>query len=82
MFFDTQGIPDRFVDPGKGEHLFIITVAYRLGDAAIKEIGEGRKPEPGYLDRENIMGPPQAGCYKCEQPLTRRLIHRKCTGEM
>lgn len=82
MLFSTDNIPDRFVDPGPGEHLFIVTVAYRVGDETIKALGEGRDPGPRYLDQENIMGPPSAGCYKCELPLTRRLIHRKCTGEM
>lgn len=81
-FFDTKNVPDRFVDPGPGEHLFVVTVAYRIGDAAIRAIGEGRDPGASFLDQENIMGPPQAGCYKCEQPLNRRLIHRKCTGAM
>lgn len=56
-----------------GSHVWITTVAYRCADPAA--------PGPFMLDRENLLIYPRVGCYRCEQPYTPRLAHRRCTGD-
>lgn len=79
---DPGSIPDRLTDPGPGEHLWIFTVAFRLGDETARAMAEGKNTDPVIFDHENLMNAPAPGCYKCEQPFSKRLYYRKCTGNM
>lgn len=82
MYVRVNDVPDRLTDPGPGEHLWIITTAHRLPDTAARAMAEGRNPGDVMMDQESILLPPQTGCYKCEEPFSRRLYYRKCTGSM
>ena len=79
---NTQALMDRMKDPGPGQHLWICTMAYRMSDQMARALAEGRDPGEMIFDHESILTPPAAGCYKCEEPFSKRLYHRKCTGTM
>jgi hypothetical protein len=70
------------VDPGKGEHLWMLMVGFKMPDDAARKIAEGKDPGPVLMDTENMIIAPEAGCYKCEEGFSPRLYHRKCTGRM
>lgn len=69
-------------DPGRGEHLWIVITAHRVGDDMIRRLNRGEDPGTGLLDHENLLTFEGPGCFKCEQPYSRYLAHRKCTGTM
>lgn len=69
-------------DPGPGEHLWMFSVAFRMSDETARVLAEGKQPETIIFDHENVLTAPGPGCYKCEEPFTRRLYFRKCTGSM
>jgi hypothetical protein len=56
-----------------GEHLWVVTAAWLSAD-----------PEnPRYiLDAENLLTVQGPGCFKCEQPYTRRIAAKPCYGSM
>ncbi len=62
-----------------GTHLWIAVAGHRLSDAQAKRVANG-SDEPVIMDLENlaIMG---ISCYRCEEPLNRRLIDRRCPGD-
>jgi hypothetical protein len=33
------------------------------------------------LDKESLLVAPVIGCYVCEEPYSRRLMQRRCTGK-
>lgn len=68
-------------DPGEGEHLWTSMVLYRLPAAAVEALKAGREMGPQNLDHENLLTI-EMGCYKCEEPLSRRTAFRRCTGSM
>lgn len=80
-------IPDSVVnndlieDPGPGHHLWITTVAFRVSAATVAAVKAGTELGPQNLDHENVLTIGM-GCYKCEQPLTRRMLYRDCKGSM
>lgn len=82
MYVRVSDVPDRLRDPGPGEHLWIVNTAHRVPDAVARTMAEGRDPGDVMLDRESMLIPPQVGCYKCEEPFSPRLYHRRCTGSM
>lgn len=85
MLINPQSLEGRLKDPGPGEHLWIFTVAFRLSDQTARAMAaDSTKPlaEPVIFDHENLLTPPVPGCYKCEEPFSRYLFHRKCTGNM
>lgn len=69
-------------DPGKGEHLWTATVAYRMSDQVMRAMANGQDPGDVHMDQENMLCAPGLGCYKCEEPFSRRLYFRKCTGSL
>lgn len=69
-------------DPGKGEHLWTVTVAFVLPSQAARDLADGQDPGDVFLDQENMFCAPTVGCYKCEEPFSKRLYFRKCTGSM
>ena len=79
---DPRTLPDRLKDPGPGEHFWIFTVGYLLSQENARAMAEGRDSDTLIFDHETIVGPPAPGCYKCEQPFSKRLFYRKCTGSM
>ncbi|NUT27696.1 MAG: hypothetical protein HOV84_17530 [Streptomyces sp.] len=79
---DAEAIAGRMKDPGPGEHLWIATLAFRISDQMARAMAEGRDPGEIIFDHESILTPPAPGCFKCEQPFSKRLYHRKCTGTM
>jgi hypothetical protein len=82
MYVRVNDVPDRLTDPGKGEHLWIVTTAHKLPDKAALSMALGRDPGDVMMDQESLLLPPQVGCYKCEEPFSARLYYRKCTGSM
>ena len=77
------GVYDRQpADPGPGEHLWILTTAFRMSDEAARKLANGQDPGDILMDQENMIMAPQPGCYKCEEPFSRRVFFRKCTGSM
>lgn len=79
----TQAVLEReLVDPGPGVHLWNLIVAFRVADDKVRQIAEGKNPGDVYMDAENMMFAPELGYFKCEQPYSRYLFHRKCTGSL
>lgn len=70
------------VDPGPGIHLWNLITAFRVADETVRQLAEGKDPGDIYMDAENLMAAPGLGCFKCEQPYSRYLFHRKCTGSL
>lgn len=56
-----------------GEHLWIATAAWL--------VPEPSTTETLLLDRENLLVSPAIGCYVCEEPYSRRIAHRRCSGK-
>lgn len=69
-------------DPGPGEHLWTTVVAFRVSDDVIRRLQRGEAPDPLLLDHENVLSVGGPGCYKCEEPFSVRLSHRRCKGSM
>jgi len=69
-------------DPGPGEHLWTILTMHRVGDDMIRRLNAGEPAGPALLDHENLLTLEGPGCFKCEEPYSRYLAHRKCTGSM
>ncbi|MGW9437965.1 hypothetical protein [Streptomyces sp. NPDC055607] len=72
----------QLTDPGKGEHLWTLITMYRVSDNAIRRLNRGEDPGPALLDHENLLTLEGPGCFKCGEPYSRYLAHRKCTGSM
>jgi hypothetical protein len=67
-----------------GEHLWIMTAAWRLTDPA-KAYAATMTPEfdednSYLLDGENIISLAGPGCFKCEQIYSPTLAAQPCTG--
>lgn len=80
-----QAVRDRFdaklsYAEKAGDHLWIAIVSYVLGDADAKGIASGDPTVTPTLDNENLADI-SMGCYRCEQPLERRLVGKRCPGE-
>lgn len=60
----------------------ILTVAFRMSDETARKLAEGQDPGDVLMDHESVLTAPAPGCYKCEQPFSKRLFYRKCTGSM
>lgn len=58
-----------------GDHLWTAITAY-----LITEPEAYLDAEEGNLDAENLVSA-NVGCYRCEEPLTRELLTRRCPGE-
>ncbi|WP_327671869.1 MULTISPECIES: hypothetical protein [unclassified Streptomyces] len=69
-------------DPGPGEHLWIIVTAHQVSDTAIRRLNKGEDMGTQLLDHENLLSLDGPGCFKCEQPYSRYIAHRKCTGSL
>lgn len=71
------------VDPGPGRHFWMINIAYGVADDVARRMAEGTAGADAVkLSHENLVIPPQVGCYKCERPFSARLYGRPCTGSM
>lgn len=70
---DAARIAQRVVqlDPGPGAHLWVMLAAWYVANP--------REPEIN-LDRENLLSLNGPGCYKCEQPFSKRLAKKPCRG--
>jgi hypothetical protein len=68
-------------DPGPGVHLWHLITAHRIAEDTVRQMAEGKSPDL-YMDTENMVSAPALGCAKCEQPYSRYLFHRKCTGSL
>lgn len=68
-------------DPGPGEHLWTSMVLYRIPVVMVNAMKAGRDPGPLMLDHENVLTL-EMGCYKCEEPWSRRMAFRRCTGSL
>lgn len=79
-------IPDQALngpkDPGPGKHLWVVAVAFKVSDEAVRQMAAMLEPESQILDHENVIDVQGPGCYKCEREFTPRLYRRKCTGSM
>ena len=56
-----------------GRHMWVLTAAWLTAD-----------PESGQInmDAENLLSVQGPGCFKCEQPYSRRLARRPCRGSV
>jgi hypothetical protein len=70
------------VDPGPGIHLWSLMTAFQVSEETVRLMAQGQDPGDIHMDTENLMMAPELGCYKCEQPYSRYLFHRKCTGSL
>jgi hypothetical protein len=55
-----------------GDHLWIAAVGYRV----VPPLGPNT-----LLDIDNMVVPPQIGCYRCEQEYTPWRLTQPCTGD-
>ncbi|CAL9668661.1 hypothetical protein SUDANB145_07297 (plasmid) [Streptomyces sp. enrichment culture] len=78
----TSKISAQLTDPGRGEHLWTIITMHRVSNDMIRHLSRGAEPGPELLDHENLITLEGPGCFKCEQPYSRYLANRKCTGTM
>ncbi len=60
-----------------GEHLWIMTAAWRVRDP--ESVRDG---ELSLLDTENIVAFAGTGCFKCERPYSRQMAKRPCPGSV
>jgi len=75
VFHGSERVRPELLEPDRpGEHVWIVTVAYRVTAETLTG------PAEAYLDQESFAAM-QAGCYVCEQPFEKRLTHRRCPGE-
>lgn len=58
-----------------GEHLWVISAAWRVADPAALTDGS-------ILDAESLLMVEGPGCFKCERPYSRRLARKPCRGGM
>lgn len=72
----------QLTDPGPGEHLWTLLTMHRVSDEMIQRLNKGDAPGPELLDHENLLTIEGPGCFKCEQPHSRYIANRKCTGIM
>jgi hypothetical protein len=56
-----------------GQHLWVCTAAWKVAE-----------PESRHrvLDAENLLTVQGPGCFKCEQPYTRRIAAKPCYGSI
>lgn len=66
-------------DPRAGEHLWTISLTYRVDPA--KFTPEGAGDGPALLDLENLLLTVGPGCFYCERIYTPLLATRRCPGE-
>ena len=75
-------ISAELTDPGKGQHLWTMITMFKVSDHAIQQMNKGEDPGPALMDHENLLTVEGPGCYKCEEPYSKYLAHRKCTGSL
>lgn len=61
-----------------GEHLWVISAAWRVADPAGILISGSEV----LMDGESLLMIEGPGCFKCEQPYSRRLARKRCRGGM
>jgi len=64
-----------------GEHLWIVTAAYRVSDQLAAAMEEGSDNQL-HMDRESLLTIQGPGCMWCEQPWTRAIAARPCVGDV
>lgn len=62
-----------------GEHVFAVMAAYSISDDTARRLAHGQT-DGVLLDAENLLSL-APGCFRCEEALTPRLLHRRCRGE-
>lgn len=60
-------------------HIWIVSAAFGISYATAARIAKG-EPAGSLLDGESLLTV-AAGCFRCEQPLTRRLLGQPCPWE-
>ena len=60
-----------------GEHLWILTVAFRVTDPAAAHRGQET-----LMDAESIIMFAGPGCYKCEREYSASMAKRPCRGSL
>jgi hypothetical protein len=61
-------------------HVWIVTVAHSISDDLAARIAHDPASVQPDLDAESIVVV-GIGCYRCEEPLSARLLHRRCPGD-
>ena len=61
-----------FQEPRPGEHLWIVTGAWRVADPTAAQL---------ILDHENLLSIDGPGCYVCEEPWSRERAGQPCPGD-
>jgi hypothetical protein len=54
-----------------GRHLWVLTAAWLVADPESREV---------QMDAENLITVQGPGCFKCEQPYSRRIAAKPCRG--
>jgi hypothetical protein len=78
MFAPDGARPELLEPAAPGEHVWVATAAYRLDAKATLAAHESGEQQ--HLDMENLAAF-AIGCFVCEQPFSKRLFYRRCTGE-
>lgn len=61
-----------FPMPGPGEHLWVVTGAWRVADPSSSGL---------ILDHENLLSVEGPGCFVCEQVWSEQVAARPCPGD-
>lgn len=61
-----------------GEHLWVMAGAWRVSDPQALVTGRTE----GLMDGESLISFTGPGCFKCEQPWSRKLSARRCSGSI
>jgi hypothetical protein len=62
------------------EHVWIVAAAFRISGDLAARLAAG-EDTGALLDAENLVSL-SPGCFRCEEPLTPRLLNRRCRGEV
>lgn len=63
----------------RGEHVWVLTTAHLISDDLARRLAAG-EDTGALLDAESLVEI-APGCFRCEEPLSPRLFHRRCRGE-
>lgn len=78
QYHSDRARPELLQQRRPGEHVWSSFVVHVLSDRTVKAVLAEQTNV--LMDGENVAMI-MIGCYVCEEPLTKRTFHRRCTGE-
>lgn len=78
QFHSDRARPELLEQRRPGDHVWSSFVVHVLSDRTVAAVLAERTNV--IMDGENVAMI-MIGCYVCEEPLTKRAFHRRCTGE-